>query len=221
MSHSSIKTIHCPGCKKPAEVTMWESINAGLDPELKAQVLDGSLFAFTCPSCGIKESLAYPSLYHDPEQRFMAWWMPSNDEKQQQAYLEDLNKAELGLPDYRLRLVPNLNCLKEKILIFDNGLDDRVIELIKMAAWTQLKEENIPIDKIYFDGADTEKEHPEILLLAFTEKGESRMIKLGGKEWYAHTAEVLHQKLNVPGQEKTKWRIIDHTYWELVEKGGG
>lgn len=36
------------------------------------------------------------------------------------------------IPGYRKRIVTNQNALREKAIIFENELDDRVVELIKL-----------------------------------------------------------------------------------------
>jgi len=222
MSSSTTRKFNCPGCSQSSEVTIWESINVGLDPELKQKVLDGTLFSFECPVCGHKESLVYATLYHDQERRFMTWWMPSVDGKKPHESLEELNKNRIKLLNYRLRLVPSLNRLKEKILIFENDLDDRVIELLKLVVWSsKLEVMGILKDQIYFNGANTAPGYPEIEFVAFTQQWETKSFQVNGKEWYPRASEVLHQEFKVPEQENTEWRIVDHTYWNLVENGKG
>ena len=45
---SSLSRVHqrCPFCSELQEVTAWQSLNVTLNPVVKPQLLDGSLFAF-------------------------------------------------------------------------------------------------------------------------------------------------------------------------------
>ncbi len=65
----------------------------------------------------------------------------------------------LPLPDYRLRLVTDENALREKIILFDNGLDDRVMEILKLVYLMDVMQQRpeAGIQEIFFcivDGCD-------------------------------------------------------------------
>ena len=66
----------CSKCGKEHIVKIYKSINVAQDPELKAKVLDGSLFLWECPDCGTSNLVAYDCLYHDPEEKIMVWMLP-------------------------------------------------------------------------------------------------------------------------------------------------
>ena len=68
-----------------------------------------------------------------------------------------------------MRLVADLNALKEKIFIFEAGLDDRVMELFKMLTLTKLHGDNpdqVP-DVLLFTKVDEDEDGKKIFLAAF------------------------------------------------------
>ena len=75
-------------------------------------------------------------LYHDMQQKIMVSY-PGGEGTQGLAKESfDLVKTGEGLPlnvmgDYRFRIVFSQNALREKAMIFNLGLDDRVVELAK------------------------------------------------------------------------------------------
>ena len=42
-------TAACPACGEKHGIEVWNRINVGENPELKAKVKDGSLFVWECP----------------------------------------------------------------------------------------------------------------------------------------------------------------------------
>lgn len=51
MSVPRKEAVTCPHCGKETDIIIWESLNADLNPKEKQQLLDGTLFRFTC-DCG-------------------------------------------------------------------------------------------------------------------------------------------------------------------------
>ena len=98
------------------------------------------------PHCGYTAQMAYPMIYHDPAHGFMVCLRPSGA----------VSKAE-PIPAVRgliKRSVKNPQELKEKILIFEAGLDDAAVELVKNAIVTVLKRSIKGNVHAYFCAAD-------------------------------------------------------------------
>jgi hypothetical protein len=127
MSKPSTTSIACGACGVEAPFVAWESLNATLDPDEKDALLRGDLTRFTCRQCGWSGPVVHPLLYHDMERQFMVWLIPSADPE----HSADRRFPE-PMPGYRFRRVTNLNELKEKIYLFDEGLDDRQMEVLKL-----------------------------------------------------------------------------------------
>ena len=127
MSTPTEKSITCPKCGARQVFLAWESVNVTLHPELKAQLLEGSLTRATCQQCGESAEVLYQILFHDPKKQLLIWlWQEPKDPETAALQLDRL------MSQYRLRLVRSRNELVEKILIFDAELDDRVVELVKL-----------------------------------------------------------------------------------------
>ncbi len=131
MSNTEMKKISCPKCSYVNEMRVFKTINATSDPQFREDLLSGKLFNFQCLGCGYEAALKYPVLYNDVRSRFMVYYIPDND----RAELTDpaLEKEYDSLPDITRRLAESFNVMKEKIHIFECGLDDRAVELTKLA----------------------------------------------------------------------------------------
>lgn len=108
---------------------MWPGMNIVSNPELREKVLNQTLFDWNCPSCGYQAQLVYPCLYHDKNRQLMICVAPNGNTEA----LKDLDRQFPQLSGVKKRLVSNLAELKEKVLIFEAGLDDVAVELVKLA----------------------------------------------------------------------------------------
>lgn len=149
MSHPSEQTIQCPGCGREQSFVVWDSINVTLDPDLKTKLINGELTQFRCEACRHESPVSYKLLYHDMEKRLMIWLIPDSSDT-------DLGKQDAKLmksmtAQYQCRVVRTQNDLIEKILIFDAGLDDRVITVFKALAIEGLAAEREgDLSELYF-----------------------------------------------------------------------
>lgn len=82
------------------------------------------------------------------------------DEESVEQTLETMNEAEnqlgLQMTGYRKRIVTDQNSLHEKAIIFDNGLDDRIVEIIKLIYYINAEDQfsDAKINAVYFLIAD-------------------------------------------------------------------
>lgn len=129
MSTEISKEVICPGCGARVAARMWTGINAEVNPNLRAEVLDETLFDWKCPQCGHEATLAYPCLYHDKGRRFMVYVLPQEPDEQKAAGIAAQFPQLRGV---RKRVTGSLASLKEKILLFEDGLDDRAVEFVKL-----------------------------------------------------------------------------------------
>ncbi len=139
-----VKIITCPKCGEKQNFTMYPSINASSNPGLSEKFLDGNLTVLTCEACGFSGVVEYPMLYHDLEKKFSVYFAPDADTRT--AELPNVLPAHL-LPDIRMRLVHTQDDLREKIFIFRDCLDDRIVETVKDSILREMqarKEENMP-----------------------------------------------------------------------------
>lgn len=130
MSKISIKQFTCPSCGYKGEFRMYESVNVSLDPKLREEVLSGRIFDWKCPECGETTSIRYNLLYHDMDNKFQIYYSPTNCIDLNKM-INDMKAKYPGMQEL-CRTVDSLNSLKEKIYIFESGLNDIVIELLKI-----------------------------------------------------------------------------------------
>ena len=141
--------VTCPGCGLPHEVKLVQSINAQDEPEAKQQLLAGELDVLAC-ECGRRTQLVAEVLYADPIGAFFCQVAPDDASmaKGEAAF------AAAGVPGTQ-RLVPSLNALVEKIKIHDAGLEDWVIEMVKVLLLASLPSPDLDA-VLLFDRAEGE-----------------------------------------------------------------
>jgi hypothetical protein len=109
----------------------YDSVNVSLNSDYKERLINGELTIFTCHKCEYQVEMVYPILYHDMENKLMIYLDPDG-----QLDLNGLGNKQflfgtLLKDSYRYRIVSTREELVEKILIFDDNLDDRPFELFK------------------------------------------------------------------------------------------
>lgn len=138
MSINVKQSIKCPKCSQMSDITVWTSITVKDSPDLKADLLKGKINIFRCPSCSHMGLMPSPMLYHDEDKRLMISFSPCSDPVLKEQLFENIERSskESGelekLEGYNLRFITDYNELLEKILIFDNGLNDKPIEVLKL-----------------------------------------------------------------------------------------
>lgn len=77
-------TLTCPVCGSPIQTELYNLIDVGVNPELKAQLLRGRVNVARCPNCGSEGLVAAPILYHDPEKELLLSYVPQELDLQEQ-----------------------------------------------------------------------------------------------------------------------------------------
>ncbi|MBR4173599.1 MAG: CpXC domain-containing protein [Clostridia bacterium] len=218
MSISSKETIKCPACGEKSELTVWQSITSGDSPDLKADLLRGKINMFICGACGQRALFPSPILYTDDDKKLVISFSPlSNDAKKLQVF-EEIKKSskrsgELNsYPDYNLRFVSSYNELLEKILIFDNGMNDKVIEVIKLLVLMQ----------------DSSKMTQRICMFGKADDKEIEFLVQDRVENQAYTSrvplasyETISSQLKQSGVKfkSFDWEMVDRAYAETLLRG--
>ena len=119
MSNPTTISAQCPYCKSDIEIPYFEEVNIAKQPEMKAAILSGNFFKYTCPKCGETLSPAGPLLYHDPDVPTMLYFVPtgfdaSTDQLDEMLkIIQDMEGDKTTL--YQARLVTSIDKLLEKI----------------------------------------------------------------------------------------------------------
>ncbi len=125
------KAIVCPICSNMSKAQIYTSVNVTVNRAMRDKVASGELFEWRCPECGHKAMLTYPVLYNDMKNRFMIYLIPKIDRFQ--LCDNELEEKYSNLRNISKRIVPDFNSFKEKIFLFETGLDDMAVELTKLA----------------------------------------------------------------------------------------
>ncbi|MDE2006264.1 MAG: CpXC domain-containing protein [Rhodospirillales bacterium] len=139
-------TATCPVCNATKEVELAASVNADRRPDLREAILDGSFQAVACPKCDSPMRLPARITYLDVGR---GQWilMDSAGARDDWAAGEAMARGvydeafgpdapefsrEIGA-DLHARLVFGWPALREKVLCQSLGLDDTMLELLKIA----------------------------------------------------------------------------------------
>ena len=198
MSTQVNKDVCCPQCGKPVRTKMWTGISAQTEPEMRARILDETFFDWQCQHCGYQAELVYPCLYHDKARKFMVYLVPEGNEK-------DLKKVNVDerfpqLHDVKKRVVVSPMELKEKILVFEAGLDDVGIELVKAGIAAAVEEKNgVSVEAGCFCFADPQGDR--IGFLFFPEGSNQPMKKAARLFTYEKAMEIAKECKFTPGED--------------------
>ena len=216
MSLNTIEKIRCPKCGKESDITLWQMITVKDSPDLKEDLLKGNLNMFVCDECNEKALVPTPLLYHDEDKKIMFSFMPtSSAEETKEAYMSVLKSSkESGelenLKGYNLRFISDYNTLLEKILIFDAGLNDKTIEVIKLMVVLNDTERSDHLKPLF--GKRFEDGSIEILVNDL-KTGELFTSK-APKETYT----TIHTALKSSGVKDISfdWEMVDRNYAEKL-----
>ncbi|MEN6390726.1 MAG: CpXC domain-containing protein [Syntrophomonas sp.] len=198
----------CPNCGFHQEVQYWGSINSDLNPELKARLMEGELNSYTCQQCSELIQLGVATLYHDMTRGFMIYLL--HDQEQHHQAQKDLAGFIAMLPNYRFRFVDQEIHLIEKIRIFEDGLDDRIVELIKMLILNQALEAGQPPDLVLYRGLSESEGDPTCeFIVRFRDHSEAFQVSI--KDSYEPLLREFKEGLERDELNK-RWLRVDSDY---------
>jgi hypothetical protein len=132
----------CPACQHQWKVDIARGLHITRLPEIREQLTTGKFQVFTCPSCSSPTVFEDTVIYTDFERHeyiacesaASASWQAAIARHQTvfrdcfehgPPIAQDMGKA------FKRRLVYGFRALREKIVLWDAGLDDRVVEAVK------------------------------------------------------------------------------------------
>lgn len=138
MSLPTPEKIQCPECGEEFEVTVFHSINDSW-PDAVKKIITGELFRYRCPHCGLENTLEYEILFNDFEHQ--AWIQVIHEPERIPTYLKLFETTGEYMPGVRNRVVHSISELRQKVMAFYLGRDDRVIELCRYICYMVLLEQ--------------------------------------------------------------------------------
>lgn len=150
MSIPKQTTVKCSKCGHDIQATVFESINTDYADDIATQIISGKLFEVKCPHCDFLINLEYDILYNDMKHGAMIWVLHKNLPNYE-SKVKEIRSAP-SLPYKTLRIVEDMNSLKEKVSCLECNRDDRVIEFCKAFAMGYLlnEEPDFDFDKAFY-----------------------------------------------------------------------
>lgn len=185
MSTCISRDVGCPQCGAISKRQMWIGIGVSANPELRRKILNETLFDWKCPECGYRAQMEYPTLYHDKERQIMICLLPNGD----LSSVENMADGYSQLSQVKKRLVTSLAALKEKILIFESGLNDIGVELVKLALSELVeKKKGTKVEDGFFSMAD---DSLDVIRFYYFVEGSNQPFRQGTK------LDVYHKSLEL------------------------
>lgn len=218
MSLNSKESVRCPECGQMSDVTVWNSITVSDSKDLKSDLMHGKVNMFHCPQCQHTALMPTPLLYHDEEKKLLISFSPCSDPIMKKQLYDNVLKTskESGelksFEGYNLRFITDYNELLEKILIFDSGMSDKTIEMIKLMILSQ----------------DIEKSVDRVCRFGKSDSGVLEFMIYDAKENQTYTSsvpyetyETVHQSLKESGVKPYSftWEMVDGAYATKLLQG--
>lgn len=169
MSTLSPGVVVCHRCQARFDAQLWTGLHATRAPEVREAVLDGTFHRFECRGCGELVFVEPTMLYTDFDRRQWVAVLPEAGIRHRTALarlVEDgfHHNMEVACPpmvkawapSFVRRLVFGLPALRDKLLAWDAGLDDRVLELYKLQV---LRDQGVirPDTRLWLDAVEPER----------------------------------------------------------------
>lgn len=145
-------TIICT-CGEHYLVEVANGLHISARPDIREQILAGTFHHFNCPNCGATTVVDKLLSYTDFPKRHWFTIAPSNGMPWRRRWLEIANESFTATmvnnappmvvqwsTEMTRRLMFGLASLREKLVVFDAGLDDRVVELLKIQLIRDLRD---------------------------------------------------------------------------------
>jgi hypothetical protein len=135
----------CPACGVVVSRSIARVLNVARSPAVVAEIRAGTFQRFTCGACGEVNAVDVDMVLLDLEQRFFVGMYPREAEPEWRSLEEHplelwrstmVESAPAIIWDKtlgcRVRTVFGLEALQEKLLCFERGLDDAMLEVLKL-----------------------------------------------------------------------------------------
>jgi hypothetical protein len=146
MSTTANREVECPECGVSQTILIVESANVQRFPAFKTQLLSGNFMRFTCVSCRASFVVECEMLYTDLDEHLFIGVFPHEQRGEAQACEEAIERAygqvfiseapefaRRAVGELRRRVVFGYEELREKVVCFAAGLDDHILEAVKVA----------------------------------------------------------------------------------------
>lgn len=189
MSVFNTMALACPSCGEKMDFEAVASVNADRRPDLRDEIVDGTFQRTDCPKCGVSFRLDPDMVYLDIGRGQWIAVFPATDlgdwegreaqarDSFARAYGDEASPAAKAIGgDLHARVAFGWAALREKLLATQHGLDDKLLELMKIAMIRGL--ENPPLG----DGSELRlvevDEEEDSLILAWIQAQDESVIEM-------------------------------------------
>ena len=134
----------CKWCNKEFDVKTYSIIDVGDDSDLRETIIDGNIFEFICPHCGEKAIVQYPFIYYDRRQNFLIVHAQYGELFAIEKMLisgEISQEYNIQTEGFTICAAPTYDDLITKIVCFENGLEHKTLEIYRLLAVEDFKEQ--------------------------------------------------------------------------------
>jgi hypothetical protein len=144
MSTYRLRTVRCH-CGNAFEAELFDGLHVSRRPDVRERILDGTFHRFTCPACGGTVVVEQRLAYSDMPRRHWFTVFPRIDLRHrdelvafarrsfQDTMIDRAPELVRGwASEMTVRAIFGLASLREKLTVFDAGLDDALIECLKL-----------------------------------------------------------------------------------------
>lgn len=144
--------LRCPMCGAIFHKKSETLLLHGFESNDEARLRDGTFFTAHCPICGKESKILHNFLYIDKEHHFAILVKSRKDmaESDQELYARDAH--------LRKRYVSKVDEIPEKIRVLEDGLDDRVIEILKLKLLRQYQRKTPDVKNVIYHDSDRQSE---------------------------------------------------------------
>jgi hypothetical protein len=124
-------------------MTVWAVVDGEVNIRTKNKIINGTFFDQTCKKCGKTFALTYPVLFEDDSHYAMVYYAQTQSQEIDAVRAID-SRRELfeAANDYSIRITRSPQRFQEKVRILDCCMDDRIVEIMKIALLEKLSGED-------------------------------------------------------------------------------
>lgn len=129
--------INCPQCGAPNKYEVYENIYSNVHLQAKQRLFNNTLFNYKCDHCKVTCEMLYEIVYYNIQHNTILYFVEQSRVSNVCAAIDytdqDINRKWSSLVhSCKKRVVDNPMILREKSLMLEQDMDDRVVELVKV-----------------------------------------------------------------------------------------
>lgn len=204
----------CVHCKHQQKANIFPYINFNQNPEYYSKVKDLSIFNAVCENCGKKNIIQFDTLLIDETHQYFLYLLSDKSIyrsfKYKITYFVETtfnSNDKYDLDKFKTRVVFSLNDLIEKMSIFEEGLNDEAIEVVKVGLKDKNLIDNAAYDSIFFDGL----ENANLEFVAFSSKTSTKEPKRISIDHEFYN-KVVDDISNLKDRPKDYFEVVDEDW---------